>query len=277
MRMPASPLPADSPARTPATDPMPTYPFRRALITGASAGIGEEFAKILGDAGVPCVVVARRGDRLAELAALYTAFEVLEADLQTAAGVAAVVARIASVENPVDLVVNNAGFGSSGEFHDVDVERATGQVDLNIRALVELTHASVLAMRQRGGGWILNVSSVASFMASPKMAVYAATKSFVTSFSEAVHEENRKHNVRVSALCPGFVSTEFQAVSGGADRVSRTPRFLWLKSNNVAKAGLDGVVKNRAIVVPGWQYSSMPLVSKLIPRSILRRIAGNLL
>lgn len=256
---------------------MPGYPFRRALVTGASAGIGEQFARILGDAGVPCVVVARRGDRLAELADRYPGFEVLEADLQTPAGVAGVVARIASPEAPIDLLVNNAGFGSTGTFHDVDLERATGQIELNVLSLVELTHAAVRSMRGRGAGWILNVSSVASFQASPKMAVYAATKSFVTSFTEAVHEENRRHKVHVSALCPGFVKTEFQAVSGGTDNFTRTPRFLWLKADRVARAGLDGVVKNRAIVVPGWQYASMPVIAKLTPRKILRRVAGQLL
>ncbi len=255
---------------------MSTYPFHRALITGASAGIGEQFANILGNAGVPCVLVARRGDRLQELANRYAGFEVLEADLQSQGGVAAVAARIATNTDPVDLVVNNAGFGSSGAFHETEVERATGQVDLNIRALVELTHASVSVMRTRGGGWVLNVSSVASFQASPNMAVYAATKSFVTSFTEAVHEENRKHNVRVAALCPGFVKTEFQAVSGGADRFTQTPRFLWLKADSVARAGLDGVVKNRAVIVPGWQYASMPLIAKLIPRKVLRRVAAML-
>lgn len=256
---------------------MSTFPFRRALVTGASAGIGEQFVLTLGDAGVPCVLVARRGDRLAQLADRYPGFEVLEADLQTTEGVSAVASRLNDAAAPVDLLVNNAGFGASGPFHEVDVDRATGQVDVNIRALVGLTHAAVNAFRSRGGGWVLNVSSVASFQASPKMAVYAATKSFVTSFTEAVHEENRKSGVRVSALCPGFVATEFQAVSGGADRISRTPRILWLKSDAVARAGLDGVVKNRAIIVPGWQYSSMPLIARLAPRIVLRRIAGKIL
>ena len=256
---------------------MSTFPFRRALITGASAGIGERFAHILGEAGVPCVVVARRGDRLRELADRYAGFEGLEADLQSESGVAAVAERVASSANPVDLLVNNAGFGTSGPLHEAAIERATGQIDLNVKALVALTHGAVVAFRSRGGGHILNVSSVASFLASPNMAVYAATKSFVTSFSEAVHEENRAHNVKVSALCPGFVSTEFQAVSGGADRVSRPPRFLWLNADKVVRAGLDGVVKNRAIVVPGWQYASMPAMSRLTPRLVLRRIAGKIL
>ena len=256
---------------------MTGYPFRRALVTGASAGIGEQFAHILGEAGVACVVVARRGDRLRELAARYPGFEVLEADLQSDDGIAAVAERIAADTDPVDLLVNNAGFGTSGPFHETEVDRATGQIDLNVRALVALTHGAVNTFRARGGGHILNVSSVASFQASPNMAVYAATKSFVTSFSEAVHEENRAHNVKVSALCPGFVATEFQAVSGGADRFTRTPRLLWLKADDVARAGLDGVVKNRAIVVPGWQYATLPAVSKLTPRVVLRRIAGKIL
>lgn len=256
---------------------MSTFPFRRALITGASAGIGERFAHILGQSGVPCVVVARRGDRLRELADRYTGFEVLEADLQSESGVAIVAERVASAANPVDLLVNNAGFGSSGPLHESAVERATGQIDLNVKALVALTHGAVVAFRSRGGGYILNVSSVASFLASPNMAVYAATKSFVTSFTEAVHEENRTFGVNASALCPGFVATEFQAVSGGADRVSRTPRFLWLDADKVVRVGLEGVAKNRAIVVPGWQYASMPTVSKLTPRLVLRRIAGKIL
>ena len=255
---------------------MTGYPFRRALVTGASAGIGEQFAHILGDAGVACVVVARRGDRLRELAERYPGFEVLEADLQSDDGIAAVAERIAADTDPVDLLVNNAGFGTSGPFHETEVDRATGQIDLNVRALVALTHGAVNTFRARGGGHVLNVSSVASFQASPNMAVYAATKSFVTSFSEAVHEENRAHNVKVSALCPGFVATEFQAVSGGADRFTRTPRLLWLKADDVARAGLDGVVKNRAIVVPGWQYATLPAVSKLTPRIVLRRIAGKI-
>lgn len=255
---------------------MAGYPFRRALVTGASAGIGERFAHILGGAGVPCVVVARRGDRLRELANRYEGFEVLEADLQDDNGIKAVANRIASTTDPVDLLVNNAGFGTSGLFHEVGVERATGQVDLNVKALVALTHGAVNAFRARGGGHVLNVSSVASFQASPNMAVYAATKSFVTSFTEAVHEENRTFGVRVSALCPGFVATEFQAVSGGADRFTRTPRILWLNADKVARAGLDGVAKNRAIVVPGWQYASLPVLAKLTPRLVVRRIAGKI-
>ncbi|MBU6240740.1 MAG: SDR family oxidoreductase [Acidobacteria bacterium] len=255
---------------------MAGYPFRRALVTGASAGIGEQFARILGDAGVPCVVVARRGDRLRDLATRYPGFEVLEADLQSDDGIAAVAARIAADTDPVDLIVNNAGFGTSGPFHETEVERATGQIDLNVKALVALTHGAVNAFRARGGGHVLNVSSVASFQASPNMAVYAATKSFVTSFTEAVHEENRTFGVKVSALCPGFVATEFQAVSGGADRFTRTPRILWLNADKVARAGLDGVAKNRAIVVPGWQYASLPVLAKLTPRLVVRRIAGKI-
>ena len=255
---------------------MAGFPFRRALVTGASAGIGEQFAHLLGNAGVPCVLVARRTDRLAQIASRYDGFEVLSADLFTQPGIDAVNARIASSDAPVDLVVNNAGFGSSGPFVDTEVERATGQVDLNIRALVSISHATLSAFRGRNGGHLLNVSSVASFQAGPNLAVYSATKAFVTSFTEAIHEEHRGTNIRISALCPGFVKTEFQAVSGGEDRMTRVPSFMWLKADKVAQAGLDGVAKGQCLVVPGAQYKGMTVSSRLTPRFVLRRVAGKL-
>ena len=255
---------------------MTSYPFRRALITGASAGIGEQFAHLLGNAGVPCVLVARRTERLAQIASRYPGFEVLSADLFQQLGIDAVNARITQDESPVDLVINNAGFGSSGPFVDTEVERATGQVDLNIRALVDISHAALGAFRRRGGGHLLNVSSVASFQAGPNLAVYSATKAFVTSFTEAIHEEMRGSNIRISALCPGFVKTEFQAVSGGEDRMTRVPSFMWLKADKVAEAGLDGVAKGQCLVIPGAQYKGMTVSSRLTPRFVLRRVAGML-
>lgn len=255
---------------------MATYPFRRALITGASAGIGEQFAQALGNAGVSCVLVARRADRLQDIANRYPNFEVLPADLFTTEGIAAVNARIGASDAPVDLVINNAGFGSSGPFHDTAVERATGQIDLNIRALVEISHAALSVFRSRGSGHLLNVSSVASFQAGPNLAVYSATKAFVTSFTEAIHEENRGNGIRISALCPGFVKTEFQAVSGGEDRMTRVPTFMWLKADKVAEAGLAGVAKGQCLVVPGAQYKGMSVTTRLTPRVLLRRIAGSL-
>ena len=253
---------------------MAKYPFRRALITGASAGIGEQFAHELGKARIPCVLVARREERLVDLAAKYPGCEVLTADLFSAGGIAKVVERLGANDDPVDLLVNNAGFGSSGPFASLGVEKATGQVDLNIRALIELSHAALTAFAARNGGYLLNVSSVASFQPGPGMAVYSATKAFVTSFTEAIHEECRKTNIRVSALCPGFVRTEFQEVADAVGAVDKVPGFLWLQADKVAAEGLAGVAKGRAIIVPGTQYKSLLVSGRLMPRALARRVAG---
>ena len=146
---------------------MARYPFTSALVTGASSGIGAEMARLLGEAGVPTVLVARRVDRLQEIADRYDGFEVLEADLGTADGRAATVERITSDDQPIDLVVNNAGFGTSGNFHELDVDRLESEIELNVSALTTLSHAALATMVPRGRGYLLNVSSVASFQAAP--------------------------------------------------------------------------------------------------------------
>ena len=134
----------------------------------------------------------------------------LEADLGTTGGQAAVVERISSIDEPIDLVVNNAGFGTSGTFHELDVDRVGAEIELNVAALTVLSHAALQAMVPRGRGYLLNVSSVASFQSSPGLGVYAATKAYVTSLTEAIHSEVRSSGVHVTALCPGLTRTEFQ-------------------------------------------------------------------
>jgi short-subunit dehydrogenase len=253
-----------------------TLPFQRALITGASAGIGEEFVHQLSRAGIPCVLVARRGDRLEQLAQKYSTCEVLVADLLTAEGIARVAQRLASPLLPVDLLVNNAGFGSSGTFLNVPVENSIGQVDLNVRAVVELSHAAAQAFQELTRGYLLNVSSVASFQSGPGMAVYAATKAFVTSFSEALHEELRKGPVRVSALCPGFVHTEFQEVAQSGAEMDAIPQFLWLDIAMVVSDALAGTAKGKVLIVPGKQYKSMLMWVRLIPRVVMRRVSAKI-
>lgn len=256
---------------------MTTFPFQRALVTGASAGIGEAFARILATAGVPVVVVARRRERLDALAAEFSNIEVLAADLQTEAGLAAVSARIMSADYPVDLVVNNAGFGTSGMFETIDPERTRQEIALNVGALVRLSHAAVNAFLVRQRGYLLNVSSVGAFQAGPNLAVYAATKAFVTSFTEALAEENRRRGIRVSALHPGFVPTEFQAVSSAKDTTSDVPQFLWLKPEYVAMGGLKGVAKGKVVVIPSVIYKTLVVLTKLLPRGATRRIAGTII
>jgi len=249
---------------------MATYPFTSALVTGASSGIGAEMARLLGEAGVPTVLVARRGDRLAEIAARYDGFGVLEADLLTAKGQAATIERIASTESPIDLVVNNAGFGTSGVFHELDVERLADEVELNVKALTVLSHAALAAMVPRGHGYLLNVSSVASFQASPGLGVYAATKAYVTSLSEALHSEVKGSGVHVTALCPGLTKTEFQEHSNTSGLATKVPDLAWTTVEQVASCGLRDVAKNKTISVPGALYNEPVTGRELLPRSIPR-------
>jgi hypothetical protein len=255
---------------------MSSYPFTSALVTGASSGIGAEFARLLGEAGVPTVLVARRGDRLRELAERYERFEVLEADLVTTAGQDAVIERIVADADPVDLVVNNAGFGTSGRFHELDIDRLADEIELNVKALTLLSHAAVRTMVPRGRGHLLNVSSVASFQGSPGLGVYAATKAYVTSFTEAVHGDVRGTGVHVTALCPGLTRTEFQdrANTGGLE--SRVPDLAWTSVEQVASTGLRDVASNKTISVPGALYKMAVTGSDLLPRSVTRWVSGSI-
>ena len=254
---------------------MAKYPFTCALVTGASSGIGQEIAVQLGMSGVPLVLVARRADRLEALAARFKSVEVIVADLSTTDGVAQVEARIVdSSKTPIDLVVNNAGFGSSGLMHEIDLERLSREVGVNILALTRLSHAAIKAMVPNGRGYLLNVSSVASFQPGPRAAVYSATKAYVTSFTDALHEELRGTGVRVTALCPGFTRTEFSDVSGTNSISSQVPNFAWLEATDVAHEGLRAVTRGKALCIPGALYKGVSAFSNSSPRSLVRRITS---
>ena len=252
---------------------MSAFPFTTALITGASSGIGERMAHTLGAAGVAMVLVARRADRLEAIAQQYRNVEVLVADLATDAGVDLVVARLSDVtRSPIDLVVNNAGFGTSGPMYAADIDRLTREIQLNVVALTQISHAAVNHMIPRGRGFVLNVSSVASFQANPGLAVYSATKAFVTSLTEALHEEVRGTGVRVSVLCPGLTKTEFQSISNTTGFESQFPSFAWTSVDSVAKAGLRGVAKGTTVIVPGLLYKVLAAISGITPRRVQRRL-----
>lgn len=253
---------------------MATYPFTSALVTGASSGIGEEMTRQLAAAGVPVVVVARRGDRLQALADELDGIEILVADLGTRDGQDAVAARLADAGRPVDLVVNNAGFGSSGGFHELDVDRLSAEIELNVGALTRLSHAALAVMVPRRRGWLVNVSSFASFQPAPRLAVYAATKAYVTSLSESLHEEAKASGVVVTALCPGLIRTEFQTVSNTSDYQTEFPGFVWLDLTDVVTTTLDATVKGRALVVPGALYKSASWVGAVTPRWLKRVGSG---
>jgi short-subunit dehydrogenase len=247
-----------------------------ALITGASVGIGEQFALQLAERGHDVVLVARDGARLEALAKEIEGrngshAEVLVADLTDSRQLETVEARARTV----DLLVNNAGFGTFGPFHTLDIEAETREIDLNVIALVRLTHAAAGAMVERGRGGILNVSSLASFQPGPSNATYGATKAFVTSFTEAVHEELKGTGVSVTALCPGFTHTEFQARANAP--ASAVPGFMWQEAPEVARAGLDGLARNRAVVIPGTANKVMGNLSAVTPHAITRRIGAAVL
>lgn len=250
------------------------YPWQRALVTGASSGIGEAMTRLLATAGVPVVVVARRADRLEGLAASLPGIEVLAADLLTTEGVQAVTNRLHDGSSPIDLLVNNAGFGTSGAVADIEPDRSSREIDLNVKALVRLTQEALGPMRARGRGWILNVSSVTAFQPVPDLAVYAATKAFVSSFTEALHEELRGTGVHATALCPGLTPTEFTSVSRSDGKVDRFPAFAYTSADQVAAEGLNAAARGIAVSVPGILYKAMVGAATVTPRGVLRRVAG---
>jgi len=242
-----------------------------ALITGASAGLGAEFARQLSAKGQRLVLVARRRERLDELAAELGNARALALDLSQPGAAARLMADIAGHDESIDLLVNNAGFGLSGQFAELDGERQREMIDLNCGALAELARAVLPAMIARQAGGILNVASTAAFQPGPGMAVYFATKAFVLSFSEALHDEAKPHDIKVSCLCPGPTRTEFRSVSG-FDPKGRLAK-LSADAASVVWAGLKGLERNQAVVVPGLSNKIISQAHRLLPRAVMRRAA----
>jgi uncharacterized protein len=225
-------------------------------------------------AGVPTVVVARRTDRLRRLAEELPEVEVLRADLRSPAGRRPVEARLTDADRPIDLLVNNAGFGSAARFVDVDAGRLADEVQVNALALTVLCRAALPSMVERRRGWVLNVGSIAGFQPIPELAVYAATKAFVLSLTEALHEELRGTGVKVTALCPGLTRTEFGEVSGAEDDQLGVPSPLWMSADEVAATGLSDAARGRAVSIPGVSNKAFVATSSLMPRGLVRRAAG---
>jgi uncharacterized protein len=251
--------------------------YRSALVTGASSGIGASCARLLAAGGTDLVLVARGLGKLTELAARLADehkvnVELLAADLTEPQACAAVEARLADAARPVELLVNNAGFGVSGPFAASPVASAESQIKLNVLALTRLAHAVLPGMLERGHGGILNVSSMAGFLLAPGSATYAATKAFVTLFSESLRVEVRRQGVHVTALCPGFTRTEFHAANPAA--AGGIPRFAWLDSDDVARAGLAAVAAGRSLSIPGGQYRAAAQLTRIAPRGVLRAVVA---
>jgi short-subunit dehydrogenase len=242
------------------------------LITGASAGLGEAFARQLSANGQRLVLVARRKDRLEALAKDLGNARAVALDLGKPDSAKELMADLAAAGEEVATLINNAGFGIVGKLATADPARLRKMIDLNCGTLTDLCRAVIPAMIERGRGAILNVASTAAFQAGPGMAVYFATKAYVLSLSEALHEELKPHGIKVSCLCPGPTATEFGDVAGFKghgmfDRVS-------MSAERVVKIGLKALDKNRAVVVAGPLNKTGAVLTRLVPRALTRKIAG---
>ena len=243
-----------------------------ALVTGASSGIGEEFARQLAARGHAVTLVARRVERLQALARELrrdhgVKATVHSADLETEEG-RAPVAELLRAKGPW-LLVNNAGFGTRGRFADLDPERESAEVRVNVVALHEFTAAVVRGNVQAGAGAVVNVASTAAFQAIPHMATYAATKAFVLHFTEGIAQELHGTGVRALALCPGPTRTEFAEVSDNSDLFDKS---MPMSSKSVVRSALRALDRGHAICVPGAHNLILAQGPRLVPRSALRRI-----
>ncbi len=240
-----------------------------AMVTGPTAGIGHSFASQLAARGHDLVLVARNVERLEEVATeLRTSYdvevEVLPADLGDREQLGAVEARLADPDRPIDLLVNNAGFGLKERFLVNAVEAEQAMLDVLVTAVLRLTHAALGPMTERGHGGIINVSSVAAFL--PR-GTYAAAKSWVNSFSEWAANEYRGQGVTVTALCPGFTKTEFHE----RINVKRGSGYMWLDADFLVRKALEDFDKGKVFSIPGAQYKTIVGVSRLVPNRVLQR------
>ena len=242
------------------------------LITGASAGIGAELARVFASHGHALVLVARREQRLNELAAEIAAAGqakplVLAMDLANPDAAARIGAALATHALEPQYIVNNAGFGLVGRAADLNREEQLGMIDLNMRALTDLSLSFIDSLARHHGG-ILNVASIAGVMPGPGSAVYYASKAFVLSFTEALHDELAPRGIRVTCLCPGPVASEFQARAGIAE--AEPPWPIAAPAARVAAEGYRGLMRGRRIVVPGWGSKLLfALMPRIVPRPLL--------
>ena len=244
-----------------------------ALVTGATSGIGESFTRLLAENNYNIVLVARDLPRLQERATgLEAKFNIkthlIQADLATDSGCNAVEQYIAN--NHIDVLINNAGFGINKAFTVSQLDSEQQLLDVLVRTPMRLMHVALPLMKQRNKGVIINVSSVAGFIAG---GTYSASKSYLTVLSESLHTELAGTNVKISALCPGFTRTEFH--QRGRMSMKGLPSFLWLESDDLVAKAWSDALKGEAVSIPGWQYQLLHFLIKRVPRSIVRKVGMN--
>ena len=251
-------------------------PDRTALITGASAGIGVELARVLARRGHGVTLVARREDRLRALADELTAStgvraEVLAADLTDSDARAALAATLHHRGLTVDVLVNNAGFSTMGPIHESDPGREVAMIRTDVEAVAHLCSIFVPGMVERGRGAVLNVASMAAFQPLPGQAGYGGCKAFVLSYSRAMAQEVRSRGVSVTALCPGPVETEFAEAAGlsAVESADALPQFMWVSAADVAQQAVAAMDKGRDVVIPGAPNRIAAAVASVIPRRLL--------
>ena len=245
-----------------------------AVVTGATAGIGESFSRLLASNKYNLVLVARDLPRLQERAqGLEAKFgiktQIIQADLATDEGCLKVERFI--VENQIDVLINNAGFGTSKAFTTSTLEIEQQLLDVLVRTPMRLMHVALPLMKQRNKGIIINVSSVAGYIAGGS---YSASKSYLTVLTESLHTELAATDVKVSALCPGFTRTEFH--QRGKMSMKGVPNFLWLNSDRLVEQSWKDALKGKAVSVPGWQYKLLMFIVNVVPRSLVRKVGMNL-
>ena len=249
-----------------------------ALVTGATAGIGEAFTRLLAENGFDLILVARDKKRLQERSNFLTKkyrikVEILAADLSKPLEVAKVAKRLASVKNPVEVLINNAGFGIKDSFLVSDLADEIKLIDVLAKAPMQLMHAVLPNMVARNSGTIINVSSVASFIAG---GTYSAAKSYLTVHTESLHTELSKradNKIKISALCPGFTRTEFH--QRGKMKMSGLPNFMWLDADQLVAKSWRAARAGKVICIPGWQYKVLSSVARFGPRPMVRKLGIN--
>lgn len=257
---------------------MKTVQQGHALVTGASSGIGAAIAREYARRGVPLVLTARREERLHSLAgelAQQVPVAVIPADLADAKAPARIVEELGRLGIRVRILVNNAGYGVAGRYLDSNWNTHAAFLQVMIGGISELTWRLLPDIRSHDDGRILNVSSVAALIpGADGHTLYAPAKAFLVKFSESLALENADRRVHVTALCPGFTWSEFHDVTGTRAKMNRLPSWVWLRAEDVARAGIDAAERGQVLCIPGWRYQLVCLAARLLPSSLLLPLMG---